>query len=159
MSIHDTSSGFHQVAKVCSAFGCGVMAGFLYSLKQVNPELRFEFGFGSLLCAVLGALVAVVIWNRAVELSASSHSLNADDHRRQRRWFLGLMGALFGGMLASYFYAIKDVRRSALLEVLQGVTLAFLVIGGIGILLIRLARLLNQNNPPDGSTGEDESST
>src|SRR2546427_1033486 len=38
---------FVRVVKVAAALGLGLLAAFLYSIKQVHPSLRLEFTFGT----------------------------------------------------------------------------------------------------------------
>src|SRR5262245_49863694 len=40
---------FFRVVKVSTALGMGVLAGFLYSLKRVHPDIVFKFTFGTVL--------------------------------------------------------------------------------------------------------------
>ncbi len=142
---------------MASAFACGVMAGFLYSLKRVNPSLEVEVGAGSLLMFLLGAGLTLSLWNIATRL-ALFQAPTSEEQESRRRWRpLIILGAvLFLGMFISYGYAIKDIRRAALLQVLQGTSLAVFVLAGVGVVLVRLARMLNRNEPPVGSTGVDE---
>lgn len=149
-----SSLSFLQVAKFSSAFACGVMGGFLYSLKQVNPSLQLEFGVGTLLMAILTAGLALFLWKVVTDFAVGAAAKGGTDSGRRKFIALIVGGVLlFTGMFVSYFYAIKDIRRAAFLQVLQGTTLALFVIGGIGVILVRLARMLNRNEPPTGSTG------
>ena len=50
---------FVWVVKAASALGLGLMAAFLYSLKQVHPSIRLELTFGS---AVTLIITAVFSW-------------------------------------------------------------------------------------------------
>ena len=145
---------FLQVAKFASAFACGVMGGFLYSLKRVNPSLELEFGLGTLLMAVLAGGLALALWRFVTEFAGGlTPGDPAGKARRNLRLLILVSALLVLGMLGSYVYALKDVRRAAFLQVLQGTTLALFVLSGIGVILVRLARLLNKNEPPTGSTG------
>jgi drug/metabolite transporter (DMT)-like permease len=157
MNNSEKHDGFVWVAKSASALACGVLAGFLYSLKQVNPSLQLEFSVGTLLMAALGALLSSALWKFAMELARSdAEVVPTPETLRRRRWVYGLIGLLAVGMMLAYFFAIKDVERSALLQVLQGTSLALVVIAGIGMIIVRLAKMLNRNTPPDGSTGEEQ---
>lgn len=145
---------FLQVAKFASAFACGIMGGFLYSLKRVNPSLELEFSLGTLFMAVLAGGLALALWNFVSEFAAGLAPGDAAGKARRKLMLLILVSALLVlGMLGSYVYALKDVRRAAFLQVLQGTTLALFVLSGIGVILVRLARLLNKDEPPAGATG------
>ena len=69
---------FLQVAKFASAFACGVMGGFLYSLKRVNPSLELEFGLGTLLMAVLAGGLALALWRFVTEFASAMERLGRD---------------------------------------------------------------------------------
>lgn len=151
---------FLAVAKFSSAFACGVMAGFLYSLKRVNPALELELGVGSLLMALMAAGLTLWLWNIAAGIRRRAATGEDASSSKQRAWLLiAVGGILFLGMFSAYLAALKDVRRGALLQVLQGTTLAIFVICGIGMVLYRLVKLLNRDEPPTGSTGEPNSDT
>ncbi|HAM71744.1 MAG TPA: hypothetical protein DCM86_08890 [Verrucomicrobiales bacterium] len=142
---------FLRMARGASALACGAMAAFLYSLKRVNPTLDLELGAGSLLAAGLGAFLAWVIWNAVARMNTGE----AVAPSRPLRWGMGLAaGILLVGTFAGFWIAIRDVRREALLQVIQGTALAVMVLSGIGWVLFKLTRLLNQGEPPEGSTGE-----
>jgi hypothetical protein len=135
---------FLLLARACSAVACATMAGFLYSLKRVNPQMEFDLGVGSLVAALLGGALAWGLWSSAVRPGSPTSS---------RVPVLLLGGLLLVGTVAAFGYAIKDVGHGALLQVLQGTALALMVLGGIGYVLVRLTRMLNRDEPPVGSTG------
>ena len=61
---------FLVLVKIGSALGFGVMAAFLYSLKSVQPELKFEFGVGVVVAFVLASVFGwmacgIIAWRRA----------------------------------------------------------------------------------------------
>ena len=95
------------------------------------------------------------LWRQALALAA--RRAQGDDNQAFRRQQWALCGAgtlLLGSMMICYLVALKDVRSTALLQVLQGTGLALLVIAGICVVMVRIVRLLNLNEPPDGATGE-----
>ena len=146
---------FLQLARHASSLSCAVAAGFLYSLKRVNPALELELGVGSLVAAVFGWWMSVFLWRQALALAARRAQGEDDQALRRQQWALyGAATLLLGSMMLCYLFALKDVRGSALLQVLQGTGLALLVIAGICVVMVRIIRLLNLNPPADGSTGE-----
>ena len=152
------SDSFLALARYASALSCSIASGFLYSLKRVNPSLKLELSFGTLLACILGGMLTLWMWRLVQELAGRRAALLSGSEK-QRRWVavLGIGILLFGGMGLCYVMALKDVRSSALLQVMQGVGLALLVLSAIGVVMIRLVRLLNRDNPPEGSTGEEDS--
>ena len=149
------SSSFLWIARYASALACGVAAGFLYSIKRVNPALELEFGAGSGLSALFGGWLALVLWKQAMRMAERSGEGDAPSSLKpQRRALVIVSITLFAVMIISYLAALKDVKSSAVLQVLQGSGFALLVIGGICVVMVHLVRLLNREQPPDGATGE-----
>ena len=117
------SDSFLVLARYASGFSCAIASGFLYSIKRVNPSLQLELSVGSLLAAILGAVIAGALWKFVSELSRRGKaSLSAQDLRRRWTVFGVSAALLFGMMVLSYGLALKDVRGSAVLQVLQGIT-------------------------------------
>lgn len=149
------SSSFLWIARYASALACGVAAGFLYSIKHVNPALELEIGVGSGLAALVGGWLALFLWKQAMRMAERAGEGDGPTSLRpQRRALVIVSVILFVLMILSYLAALRDVRSSAMLQVLQGAGFALLVIAGICAVMVRLIRLLNQEQPPDGSTGE-----
>lgn len=145
----ERGQSFAYVARVASVICFAGMAGFLYSVKQVNPVLEMEWGFGTLVMTVIGGWLAWILWNMAAQLVSEGTELQ---HRRRVKNLALLSGGVFLVMLISWAVAIKDVRRAMLLEILQGTSLALFVLAGIGFVLYRLVRWLESekpNNEPD----------
>lgn len=154
MTTQHTSS-FLWIARYASALACGVAAGFLYSIKHVNPALELEIGVGSGLAALFGGWLALFLWKQAMRMAERvGEGDSPASLRPQRRALIIVSVTLFLVMMLSYLAALKDVRSSALLQVLQGTGFALLVIGGICAVMVHLVRLLNREQPPDGTTGE-----
>ena len=157
MSDTTHSDSFVMLARYASGFSCAIASGFLYSIKRVNPSLQLELSLGTLLAAIFGGVIAGMLWKFASELSGRGKNRLSDVDLRRRWIVFGVSAVLLFGMMAlSYGMALKDVRGGAVLQVLQGTGLALLVIAGIGVVMMRLIRLLNREAPPEGSTGEPE---
>lgn len=161
--MRNNSSGdrFIVLARRASVATCGILGGFLYCVRRVNPSLEFDPGPGAVVCAFLAAWACHFLWTPPGGNSSSGDDspTDASQQSRRRRILILAVAALSVGLLGAYAFAIKDVRRSALLEVLQGTTLALMVIGGIAIVLVKLARFLGRDTPPDGSTGVERGSS
>ena len=48
---------FVRVVQAGTALGLGVMAAFLYSLKQVHPSIRLEFTIGTVVTFLAAAVL------------------------------------------------------------------------------------------------------
>src|SRR5207244_2614448 len=107
---------FVRVVKVAAALGLGLLAAFLYSIKQVHPSLRLEFTFGTVaafgITAVLSWIFCGVLFSG--EFSGDSAGAAAAGRRRRvRRWIICFLGfcALITG--AAFLYALKDVTSES----------------------------------------------
>lgn len=114
----------------------GAMAAFLFCLKEVNPAVRFEFSPGALVAFVLAAGLSWSFWN-AVAGAAARNKLQA-------RRFLALAALLGLGTLGAFGYALKDVSTDRANDVLQGVVLAFLFLGVLGMIFWRVVRFFER---------------
>ena len=74
-----------------------------------------------------------------------NHGMNTDaEHSspRARRRFVIFTLLLFVGAFASYLYRLRFAPGSSSGEVAQGVVLAFLVVGGLAVVMWRIVRYL-----------------
>src|SRR6185436_12232299 len=77
------------VVKLSSALGLGTLAGFLYCLKEVHPNLRLELGVGAVLTFVITAVVSWVFCGAMVRADSEVGTPAGRDAARRRffrRW-------------------------------------------------------------------------
>lgn len=142
--------GLIRVVQFSSAVGLGFMAAFLYSIKQVTPELKWEVSPGTIVAFVGGAAFSWLFWRVVFRGNVSL---------RQRIWFVALSALLGLGTLAAFAFALRGVGNEKLLEVVQGTVLAFLALAGIGLLFWKVARYLeadSRRNSEDTDAGDDK---
>jgi uncharacterized membrane protein len=127
---------FVRVVKVATAFGLGVMAAFLYSLKGVHPKIQLEFNFGTVLAFVITAvfswLFCGVLFTGEFN-EGDSASTAALKKRRVGRWVVFFIVVSALATAGAFLYSLKDVSAESRREVIQGagIAAAVLIVGGI----------------------------
>ena len=136
---------FFRVVKIATALGMGGMAAFLYSLKQVHPDIRFQFTAGTIL---IFFAVAVFSWMFCGVL-AKSESADGQPANRKRfviRWLVSFIGITTLATAASFVYALKNVEWARRREVIEGTLLAFAVLSLGGLLVWKAFRFFEQQS-------------
>src|SRR6187399_747768 len=82
---------FVRVVKIATALGMDVMAAFLYSLKQVHPNIRLEFTFDNavtlVVTAVFSWIFCAVLFKNEFDENDSAHAATIRK-RRVARWII-----------------------------------------------------------------------
>ena len=140
---------FVRVVKISTALGMGVMATFLYSLKQVHPSIRLELGFGSAITFVATAIFSwifcAVLFRGEFDGGDSAHAATIRK-RRVGRWiifFVTVSGLATGG---AFLYSLKDVSAESRREVIEGTGLAALVLTLGGFLIHKAVRFFEEQD-------------
>jgi hypothetical protein len=144
---------FFRVVKISTALGMGSMAAFLYSLKQVHPEIRFRFSAGTVLIFLV---VAIFSWIFCGVL-AKSESADRQPRKRKRfviRWLVSFVGVTTLATLASFGYALKNVGWARRRDVIEGTLLAFAVLALGGLLIWKAFRFFEQQSETDSAEQE-----
>ncbi|HXJ55949.1 MAG TPA: hypothetical protein VNU68_04715 [Verrucomicrobiae bacterium] len=140
---------FVRVVKFAAALGLGVMVAFLYSVKQVHPDFRLEFTFGTVVAFGVTAALAVAFCNVLFKGEfAAGHSIPGQEpgRRRARRW---LVFFLVGSALATasaFIYSLKDVSSANRREVFLGTAIAIVVLSIGGFLIHRSVRFFEEQD-------------
>src|SRR5258706_11945943 len=121
---------FVRVVKFATAFSLGVMAAFLFSLKQVHPAIRLDFTLGTVLAflitAVFSWLFCGVLFKGEFN-EGDSAGAAALKKRRVTRWiffFVVVSGLATAG---AFLYSLKDVSADSRREVIEGAGIATVV--------------------------------
>ena len=142
--------GLTRVIKYSSALGLGLMAAFLYSIKQVTPELQYNLSIGTGVSFVAAAALSWAFWR--LVFGKPNNSENGLSKPR-KRWFIILSVFLTVATLAPFVYTLKGVANEKMVEIAEGTALALLALGGVGFLLWKAARFLENDskraNEPD----------
>ena len=136
--VMDMRSGWSRFARVGMALAFGFMAGSLEALTRDAQGMRFDLGLWTVIAFLAGAAVGWFYWEMAMKMNTDA----AHSSPRARRRFIVVTLLLFAGGFASYLYRLRFVSRSSSWEVAEGVILAFVVVGMIGLVMWRLGRYL-----------------
>jgi high-affinity Fe2+/Pb2+ permease len=142
--------GLLRLIQFSSAFSLGLMAAFLYSVKQVTPELRCELSAGTGIAFIAGAVFSRVFFRIALKLEDSgARSIEAGGvfrRRVRRRSFLALSVVLSLATAGAFAFALRGVEDDKLMEIVQGTVIALFALAGVGALLWRVARFLEKDS-------------
>lgn len=140
---------FIRVVKIATALGMGVMAAFLYSLKQVHPDIRLELTFGSVVAFAVTAafswIFCAVLFRGELD-SGDSEQAAAIRKRRVGRWiifFVVVSGLATGG---AFLYSLKDVSAESRREVIEGTGFAAFVLTIGGFLIHKAIRFFEEQD-------------
>jgi hypothetical protein len=120
------------------ALAFGFMAGSLEALTRDAAGMRFDIGPWTAVAFLGGAAVGWFYWEMAVKMNTDAEHSSA----RAKRRFIAVTVLLFAGGFASYLYRLRFVSRTSSWEVAEGVALAFMVVGAIGLVMWRIGRYL-----------------
>jgi hypothetical protein len=140
---------FVRVVKIATALGMGVMAAFLYSLKQVHPSIRLEFTFGSavslVVTAVFSWIFCAVLFRGEFEESDSALSVTIRK-RRVARWIIFFVTVSGLATAGAFLYSLKDVSAESRRDVIEGTGLAALVLTLGGFLIHKAVRFFEEQD-------------
>lgn len=128
-------SGWLGFARVGLALAFGFMAGSLEAMTRDAEGLRFHVGLWTVIAFLVGAALGWFYWEMAVRMSSDSSA-------RAKRRFVIFTALMFVAAFASYLYRLRFAPGTSAGEVAQGVVLAFVVVGGIAVVMWRIVRFL-----------------
>lgn len=133
------------VVKLASALGMGTLAGFLYSLKDVHPNLRLEFGAGAVLVALATAIASWIFCG----VMARADVEGSPTFARRRffiRWLIFFGSASTLGTLFAFAYSLRNVSSASRRDVIEGTVLALVVIAAGGFLIRKAFRFFEEQD-------------
>ena len=144
-----TQRDFLRVARLGTAVAFGLTGGVLAAVESSGSGLVLEFNFWVIPAVLVGAAVAWAYWHFILTRVVDRPGGN---NKRFVRYtvVLGLLGLL------CFLYPIRYVTRGSMSDVLQGVFMAFVVVGVVAYLIWVVARLLNAPPPPPSDEDADE---
>jgi len=132
-----------RVIKCSSALGLGLMAAFLYSIKQVTPEFQYRISVGTGVSFAAAAVLSWAFWRLVFgKPNSSENGLS----KARKRWFIILSAFLTVATLAPFVYTLKGVANEKMVEIAEGTALALLALGVVGFLLWKAARFLENDS-------------
>ena len=143
-----------RVIKGSSAFSLGTMAALLYSVKQVNPDLKFEFSVGTAISFVLAVALSWAFW-RLIFGRRNDFDARVSASRRRGLRALALVLALC--TIAPFVFALNGVGNDKAREIAEGTAIALLALGALGFLFWRVTRYLNADSEEQARRADDAS--
>ncbi|HXG47193.1 MAG TPA: hypothetical protein VNO52_06190 [Methylomirabilota bacterium] len=144
-----------RVIKLSSALCMGLMGGFVYSIKSVNPHLRLEFSMGVVLSA---ATAGAATWGFLAVIFRREHE--GGNARARRRflsrwmfWFVATMGA---ATAVAFARSLQGISPQRVRDVLVGTVGAILFVSFFLYLLWRLLRFLEDDSERNAGLVEEE---
>jgi predicted permease len=136
--ISPSQRDFLRVVRVATAMAFGLTGGVLAGLKNSGSGLELEFNIWVIPAILVGAAAAWAYW---------SFILTRLVHRQkqQKRFRIYTLLLALAGLLC-FLYPMRYVTRGSMSEAVQGVVLAFMTVGVIGLLIWSVARLLNRQD-------------
>lgn len=131
-----------QVVKVGIALSMGLMAAFLFSLKQVHPSIELRFGLGT----VAGFIGAWAVSWRFCNILTRQDAAGSNPRPIVFRWMLGFMSVAGLGTLAAFAYALKDVSAESRWEVIEGTFIATIVLSIGGTLIFKAFKFFEEQS-------------
>jgi len=132
-----------RVVKIGTSLSMGLMAGFLFSLKQVHPSIELRFGLGTVLAF---GLVAVVSWRFCAILARADEPAETGRKRFMVRWMIGFLGLSALGTAAAFAYALKDVSSQNRWDVIEGTLIAVVVLAVGGWIIYRVFQFFEEQS-------------
>ena len=136
----DMRSGWSRFAQVGMALAFGFMGGSLEALTRDAEGMRFDLGVWTGIAFLVGAAIGWLYWEMAMKMNIDPEHSSP----RARKRFIVVTVLLFAGGFASYLYRLRFVARSSSWDVAEGVILAFIVVGMIGLIMWRIGRYLEE---------------
>jgi hypothetical protein len=142
---------FRRVAVAAIALSLGVMAGFLVSVRRINPALEVHLGPLAVAAGLVAALAAGWFADGVFRALAQPAGGGVPRLRQLTRRGLLVMAAL----LAVFFaWSIKDVSPAKQREMVIGASLALVAIAGALFFFLQVVRFLERE---DAGAGHDDS--
>ncbi|HVR34808.1 MAG TPA: hypothetical protein VMS21_03045 [Methylomirabilota bacterium] len=140
---HDPTDRILRIATWSTVMAFGAMSSTAYSLRKVPAGFTFDFTFGSAAAFLIGAVVAWIYWRVVATLRDAPEAGSPASKLAKHRSGVGIVSsAVILGAIGLFLHPVKFVPPGKLKDVLIGLGLAFVVLGLVAIVVIKLIRLL-----------------
>ena len=131
-----SSSALFYLAGAASALAFGVMIATLFAVERSTSGLVFRLNVLAVISFLVAAPVAWFYWRLIARMAAERAP------EQQRKKFVTFSaGLLFVGLLA-FLYPLKFVPAEKRMDVFIGLALAFMCIGGVGFVMLKVRKFL-----------------
>jgi predicted permease len=136
--ISPSQRDFLRIVRVATAIAFGITGGVLAGLKSSGSGLVLEFNVWVIPAILIGAAAAWAYWSFILTRLVRRQA-------QQKRFRIYTVLLAVAGLLC-FLYPMRYVTRGSMSEAVQGVLLAFLTVGVVGLLIWSVARLLNRQD-------------
>ena len=133
-----------RIVQASVALSVGAMCAFFFSVKEVNPVIRFEFTLATVLGFIAAAVLSWFVWDVIVSAGRADKS--------RSRWLAGFAAALGLGTVAAFAYGLRNVASERYKDFIEGAALAVGVLVALGLVLWKLMRSFERASEPDTKT-------
>lgn len=130
------SRDFEKLVIWTSTFSIGVLAGFLASIKQVNPAVHFQFSVLSVVAFLLGGALTFLFLRSVL-----------GKNTRHRALLVAI--AAVAAVLGYFAFGIRHVSSDNRRDVTIGTAIALVVLSFVGWLIWRVAKFFESDQPND----------
>jgi peptidoglycan/LPS O-acetylase OafA/YrhL len=127
---------FEKLVIWVSTLSIAVMAGFLASIKQVNPALQFRFSIFSVLAFIAGGALTAFFLRFVLKGNKSKKGLL-------------VVGVAIACVIGYFFIAIRHVPPDTRRDVTIGTAAAVAVLSFLGFILWRMTRFFESDQQRD----------
>jgi hypothetical protein len=121
----------------------GLMAGFLFSLKQVHPTIEFRFGWGTVAAFLITAAVS---WKFCDVIARPDNNAQPGERRFVVRWMVGFIGLSSLGTIAAFAYSLRNVSSASRWEVIEGTGIALAVLSVGAWLIVKVFKFFEEQS-------------
>lgn len=138
----EAKDSFLRVVQVLASLSMAAGMGLILSMRQVNPGLAFEFNLLSLAGFFVSGGCTWVAMSRVIEVTQGNGLEEGSRAARRGLWGLSLIGMF--GIVVLFLYSLRGVSAGGIRDVLIGVSLASMVLFGVGYSIYRIGKFLDQ---------------
>ena len=133
------------VVQFSSGLSLGILAALLYSVKAVNPAIRFRVSFATWVAFALAAAGSFLFWRVVFRLHGGELEGDAVCHQRQKARLWVLAAVLGLSLVVAFIYPLKDFSSEKVREIGFGAFLALCFLSVLGLILWKVVRFLESD--------------
>lgn len=136
--MNDNERDLQKVVKYSSAFCLALGAGFVASIKQINPTARFQIDILSIAVTVLTGATVLGGW----KLVFGSGDADASDNKTRGRRIAAAAALFMLATIGAFAFALKDLSPEKRNQVATGALTGLAAVAVLGTVIWRLIRFL-----------------
>lgn len=142
LPLNDSKEGrdFQKLVMWASSFSIALLAGFLASLKQVNPVIEIRFTVGSAVAFVFGGILTAIFLRLVFRANKRTRAVL-------------VLGAAIVCVLGYFLMGIENTSRENRSDVTVGTAIAVTVLSFVALVLWRLTRFLEADQREHADDG------